>query len=66
MKEMEQQADSSNNVTYSENRLLRLNQFNIHQVAPVTSGGMRTFLKLSFSKDKYDLVGNSHNYLLDY
>ena len=26
----------------------------------------RTFFKLSFSKDKYDLKGNSHNYLFDY
>jgi hypothetical protein len=27
---------------------------------------MRAFLKVSISKDKYDLIGNSHNYLLDY
>lgn len=27
---------------------------------------MRAFLKVSFSKDKYDLLGNSHNYLMDY
>jgi hypothetical protein len=27
---------------------------------------MRTFVKVSFSYDKYDLVGNSHNYLLNY
>jgi hypothetical protein len=39
---------------------------NIHKVAPVLVGGMRTFVKVSFSYDKYDLVGNSHNYLLNY
>jgi hypothetical protein len=66
LKEMDQQAYWENDVVYKENQLLRLNQFNIHKVAPVTEGGMRTFLKISFSKDKYDLVGNSHNYLLDY
>lgn len=66
MTEMENQALPINDVTHSENELLRLNQFNVHKVAPVTSGGMRTFLKLSFSEDKYDLVGNAHNYLLDY
>lgn len=66
MLEMERQARSANNVTYKENQLLRLNQFNIHKVAPIESGCMRTFLKVSFSKDKYDLIGNSHNYLLDY
>lgn len=66
MEEMEQQAMSYNDVFYKENQLLRLNQFNIHKVAPVTKAGMRAFLKISFSKDKYDLVGNAHNYLLNY
>lgn len=66
MEEMEKQAKPLCNVTYGENRLLRLNQYNIHKVAPITEVGMRTFLKLSFSKDKYDLIGNSHNYLIDY
>jgi len=66
MEEMEKQAIRSNDVTYKENQLLRLNQFNIHKVAPITKGGMRTFLKVSISKDKYDLLGNSHNYLLNY
>lgn len=66
MEEMEKQAIPFNDVIYKENQLLRLNQFNIHKVAPIEKGGMRTFLKVSISKDKYDLIGNSHNYLLDY
>lgn len=66
MKEMEEQALVENNVVYEENRLLRLNQYNIHKVSDVTEGCMRTFVKLSFSKDRYDLVGNSHNYELNY
>ena len=66
MEEMEKQAMPFNDVTYKENQLLRLNQFNIHKVAAITKGGMRTFLKVSISKDKYDLIGNSHNYLLNY
>jgi hypothetical protein len=66
IQEMEMQADPLNDVTYNENQLIRLNQFNIHKVAPVKVGGMRTFLKVSISKDKYDLIGNSHNYLLNY
>lgn len=66
MGEMEKQSLEINDVTYSENELLRLNQYNIHKVAPVLQGGMRTFLKVSFSKDKYDLIGNSHNHLLNY
>jgi hypothetical protein len=66
MSEMEKQASPSNDVTYKEGELLRLNQFNIHKVADSTNEGMRAFIKVSFSRDKYDLIGNSHNYLLDY
>lgn len=51
---------------YAENTLLRLDQFNIHKVADNNFTGMRAFLKISISKDRYDLIGNSHNYLLDY
>lgn len=66
LSEMEEQAKKENEVTYPENTLLRLDQYNIHKVALITEGTMRTFLKLSFSTDKYDLIGNAHNYLLDY
>lgn len=66
MKEMEEQALIENNIIFEENRLLRLNQYNIHKVSDVMEGCIRTFVKLSFSKDKYDLMGNSHNYELDY
>lgn len=66
MLQMEEQALPENNFTFPENTLVRLNQFNIHKVADVEKDGMRAFLKLSFSKDKYDLIGNSHNYLLGY
>lgn len=64
--EMDDQAKKENEITYPDGSLLRLNQFNIHKVAPIIKPCMRTFLKLSFSKDRYDLLGNSHNYLLDY
>lgn len=64
--EMEQQANPINNITYKKNQLLRLNQFNIHKVAPIKSNTMRTFLKVSFSTDKYNLIGNSHNYNINY
>ncbi len=64
--EMEQQADSRCEKTYKDGSLLRLNQFNIHKCAEIKRPGMRTFIKVSFSKDKYDLKGNSHNYILTY
>jgi len=66
IQEMHEQAKERHNYTYPDNSLLRLNQFNIHKVNEEGCRGMRTFFKLSFSKDKYDLLGNSHNYLLDY
>jgi hypothetical protein len=64
--EMEQQALKENETTFPENSLLRLNQFNIHKINEIEKPSMRTFLKVSFSKDKYDLIGNAKNYLLKY
>jgi hypothetical protein len=66
MLQMAQQARESNIVIYDNGMLLRLDQFNIHRVARNEYGAFRTFLKVSFSKDRYDLQGNSHNDLLDY
>jgi len=65
MKEMDEQALPENDVVFPEKHLLRLDQFNIHKVNTDYSG-MRLFVKVSFSKEKYDLEGNSHNYLMDY
>lgn len=67
MEEMEEQAKSVNEFTYDINTLLRLDQSIIHKVSDKNvEQGMRTFFKISFSKDKYDLKGNAKNYLLDY
>ena len=66
MVEMEQQANVDNEFSYPQNSLLRLDQFVIHKVSDKEIEGMRTFAKVSFSIDKYDLIGNSKNYLLDY
>lgn len=64
--EMEEQAITENEITYPNKTLLRLNEYNIHKVGNNSTGGLRTFIKVSFSKDKYDLIGNAHNYLLPY
>jgi len=66
IEEMNEQADEKNNMAYTENVLIRLDQYNVHKVAEITEDGMRAFVKISFSKDKFDLVGNTHNYELDY
>jgi hypothetical protein len=64
--EMEEQAKENNNIWFPSGSILRLNQYNVHSVAEIKSGHMRTFVKVSFSTDKYNLIGNSHNYKLKY
>jgi hypothetical protein len=64
--QMNRQAFKENEVSYPANTLIRLNQFNIHKVQPADKLTLRTFVKISFSLDKYDLEGNSHNHLIDY
>lgn len=49
-----------------EKHLYLLDQKVIHRVAPRDTAGMRSFLKISVSKHKYNLIGNSRNYELDY
>jgi hypothetical protein len=66
MQEMEDQANEEAIEIYPENSLLRLDQFNIHKVSETKGLTLRTFVKVSFSLDKYDLKGNSKNYLIDY
>lgn len=47
--------------------LLRLSPYVVHNTPEVPApGGMRSFFKISISTHRYDLLGNSHNYLLNY
>lgn len=46
--------------------LLRMNQSSIHKVNEKLFTGLRTFVKISFSNEMYNLKGNAHNYKLDY
>jgi hypothetical protein len=47
--------------------LYRLSPYVVHTAPEIPPpGGMRQFLKISCSKHKYNLVGNSHNYEFDY
>ena len=64
--EMTAQANPRFDTWYPNCYLLRLDQYNIHRVKEIDNPAMRTFIKVSFSRDKYDLLGNSHNYQLDY
>lgn len=51
-------------VTYPDKHLLRLDESVIHRVAKQTPG-FRSFVKISVSKDRYNLVGNSINHAFD-
>lgn len=47
--------------------LYRLDPFVIHATPEVPApGGMRSFVKISISTHRYNLIGNSRNHLLDY
>lgn len=51
-------------VTYPVKNLLRLTPSVIHQPPPSVNPGMRTFVKISISPDRYNLLGNSINHNL--
>lgn len=45
----------------------RLDPYVVHNVPEIPEpGGWRSFLKVSVSPERYNLAGNSHNYLFDY
>lgn len=47
--------------------MYRLTPHVVHDTPIIPApGGMRSFFKISVSNHRYDLIGNSHNHLLDY
>lgn len=66
LKEMEEQVKEENIITYEPYTLIRLDQYNIHRVPLIKESGMRTFVKITVSKEKYNLIGNTHNHFFDY
>ena len=64
--EYAEQALPQNDVVYPCGHVLRLDPSVVHRVAEVEEQVMRTFVKISVSKDKYNLKDNSINRLLDY
>lgn len=60
---MDQKAKCNPVVTFPDKHLLRLTPSVVHRVAPSMAPGMRTFVKVSVSTDRYNLEGNSVNHL---
>jgi len=65
LQELEEQVKPENIFPYGANAFIRIDKYNVHR-PPVMGTGFRTFLKFSVSKNRYNLQGNSHNYLIDY
>lgn len=66
MVEMSQQVQEQNIVIYPVNTLIKLDTSCVHRVNTQPYEGFRTFVKISVSKHRYNLQGNSHNYMFDY
>ncbi len=62
--EMHEAAEVGPHHVYPDKHLLRLDQSVIHRVADVHTPRVRSFVKISVSRDRYDLVGNSINHEL--
>ncbi len=62
MAEMEVCAQYADKATFPAKHLLRLDQRVIHRSPVGFEAGMRTFVKVSVSRDRYDLAGNSINH----
>lgn len=65
LKELEEQVLPENIFPATANAFIRIDKYNVHR-PPTMGTGFRTFLKFSVSKNRYNLQGNSHNYLIDY
>lgn len=58
--------DTSKLITYSNETLIRLDDSMVHRVNPEWYSGLRTFVKISFSNERYNLKGNAHNPAFNY
>lgn len=61
---MTAQAECREVITYPAKHLLRLTPSVIHRSPVSFEPGMRTFVKVSVSRDRYNLLGNSINHAL--
>jgi hypothetical protein len=64
--DLNEQAGVFGEYTMPEKTLIRIDPFCPHRTPKITQSGFRTFVKISFSKHRYNLEGNSHNYHFNY
>lgn len=66
MVEMWEQADPNNIVRFEPLDLIRIDARHVHRCPENPRPGYRTFARVSISHDRYDMIGNAHNYGLNY
>lgn len=66
MARMEEQALPEDTYTLPDRSLIRMDARCVHRPGMPAVAGVRTLVKLTFSRDRFDLEGNTHNYELDY
>lgn len=66
IREMEANAALGSRTSYPVDTLLKLDNRCVHRCDVAQVSGVRTFVKISVSKHRYNLKGNAHNYLFDY
>ena len=67
MKQFQDQLQSYNiQTSMFDQWLYHISPYVVHATPDITTPGMRQFVKISFSNDKYNLYNNSHNYAFDY
>ena len=66
LSDINDQIDETKIVTYPDKTLLCLDESVIHRVGLKVDAGYRTFVKITYSKHKFDKIGNAHNFMIDY
>lgn len=65
LKQFEEIAEKNEIYSFPVNSLIRLTPRVVHHTPKIWEPGLRSFVKISFSDLKYNLKGNTKNYMLD-
>lgn len=66
LQQFEAQADPASIIHAPNKTLQRLDPFVVHAAPAIDAAQLRSFVKVSFSNERYDLIGNAHNHTLHY
>lgn len=66
LQQMKERVDSASNYNFGVGHLARIDSKVLHRTPTIYESGMRTFVKISFSRHRFNLEGNTRNYRLSY